>query len=284
MAKRPMREQGYAMLAAVVAIAVLALMSLSLIDTGRGITVGVSAEAEHARLAAAADAGLVIAAFHLSGPDLGRRWTIDGRPRNARFAGTDLVITVEDERGKVPINQLTDEQARSLFEGLGASGDTLSIRTDAFLDWLDEDDDPRPDGAEVDYYQRLGRHPRNGLLRNVEELALIRGMTPDLVNRLRGVATAYRDERDGFDVRYAAPLALAIMTGDGFGSPAVIDRERELAGQRPAIALATDESLVGRPLTVRIVAQRPGGGHFSRAYLIELTGRPDTFYTVRSID
>lgn len=281
----PVREDdaGYAILAAVVAIAVLALMSLGLIDSGRGVAAGVVAEAEHARLVAAADAGLAIAVRNLAEPDRARRWSIDGRPRNLRFAGADLVVTIEDERGKVPLNQMTDEQVRALFEAVGASGATLETRTDAFLDWLDEDDDARQDGAEAPYYAPLQRRPRNGALRSVEELMLVRGMTPDVVERLRAVATAYADRREGFDDRFASPLALSVISGGGLGSPAVINRERELAGQRVAIELAESDALVGRPLTIRVEARRPGGGRFVRATVIELTGRAASPYVVRAL-
>lgn len=277
-------ESGYAMLAAIFAMAVLALMSLSLIDTGRGITLGVQAEAERAHLAAAADAGLAHAVVQLGDGNRAQRWSIDGRPRNVRFAGTDLVITVEDERGKLPLNQLADEQARALFEELGASDRTLDNQAESLLDWLDDDDETRSNGAEANYYRPLRIIPRNGELRSVEELMLVRGMTPQVLQKLRGKAAAGRNQGTGFDDRFATPLALSVMSGSGPNSPAVIARERELAGQRVAIDLAEGETLVGRPLTVRVVAARPGGGRFERATLIELTGRRDTPYVIRAIN
>lgn len=287
MAQRPLHrdsEAGYALVAAVITIAVLALMSLSLIDTGRGITLGVLAEAERARLAAAADAGLAHAVVQLSDSNRTQRWSIDGRPRNFRFAGTDMVITVEDERGKLPLNQLADEQVRALFEELGASGRTLDIQTDALLDWLDDDDETRPNGAEIDYYRALRLAPRNGEMRSVEELILVRGMLSQVLLKLRGKAAAGRNQGVGFDDRFATPLALSVMSGAGDNSPAVIARERELAGQRVAIDLAEAETLVGRSLTVRVVARRPGGGRFERATLLELTGRSESPYVVRAIN
>ncbi len=272
------------MVAAVVAIAVLALMSLTLIDTGRGVTAGVLADAERARLAAAADAGLVFAVANLAATDRAGRWSIDGRARTLRFAGTDLTVRVEDERGKIPINQLTEEQVQALFETLGGDSTTVRTRTDSLLDWIDDDDEARQDGAEAPFYTSRGIRPRNGPLHSLDEMLLVRSIDGATIDRLRRVVTTYGNERDGFDERFAAPLALAIMSGSGRDSPAVIDRERELAGQRPAIELAAAESLTGRPLTVRVVAQRPGGGRFTRGYLIQLTGRADRPYVVRSVD
>lgn len=54
---------------------------------------------------------------------------------------------------------------------------------DAIMDWIDEDDEPREYGAEYDYYQNLqpAYAPKNGPLDTVEELLLVRGITPELL-------------------------------------------------------------------------------------------------------
>ena len=54
---------------------------------------------------------------------------------------------------------------------------------DAIMDWIDEDDEPREYGAEYDYYQNLQPpySPKNGPLDTVEELLLVRGITPALL-------------------------------------------------------------------------------------------------------
>src|SRR5690606_37078893 len=50
-------------------------------------------------------------------------------------------------------------------------------------DWLDADDEPRPLGAEIDYYSGLSPAYacKNGPLETVEELLLVRGVTPRLL-------------------------------------------------------------------------------------------------------
>jgi general secretion pathway protein K len=54
--------------------------------------------------------------------------------------------------------------------------------TDSILDWIDPDDQPRPSGAESDFY--LGSNPpyqaKNGPLDDLTELMLIRGVSPDM--------------------------------------------------------------------------------------------------------
>ena len=55
---------------------------------------------------------------------------------------------------------------------------------DAILDWIDADDEPREYGAEVnDYYSGLNPPyaPKNGPPDSVEELLLVRGVTPELM-------------------------------------------------------------------------------------------------------
>jgi DNA uptake protein ComE-like DNA-binding protein len=54
---------------------------------------------------------------------------------------------------------------------------------DAILDWIDTDDNPRAQGAEALDYSRMGYPygPRNGPLHSIEELLLVRDMTPALL-------------------------------------------------------------------------------------------------------
>jgi DNA uptake protein ComE-like DNA-binding protein len=54
---------------------------------------------------------------------------------------------------------------------------------EAILDWIDSDDQPRPLGAEREYYSTLNPPyaPRNGPLGSIEELLLVRDVTPALL-------------------------------------------------------------------------------------------------------
>ncbi|MCH5374078.1 MAG: type II secretion system protein GspK, partial [Planctomycetes bacterium] len=73
-----------------------------------------------------------------------------------------------------------ENMARDLLMAL--PGMTVEI-ADAILDWLDEDDEPREFGAELEYYSSLSPAyaPKNGPLETVEELLLVRGVTPQLL-------------------------------------------------------------------------------------------------------
>ena len=86
---------------------------------------------------------------------------------------------------------------------------------DAILDWLDEDEEARAFGAEAEYYSTLPTPyvPKNGPVLSVEELLLVRGVTPTLLfgadaNR-NGVLDADEQQRFGVTVETAGSLGWA---------------------------------------------------------------------------
>jgi general secretion pathway protein K len=278
-------DSGYAMVAAVAALLVFSLLALSLVRETRTTLSGVQAYADRTRLSSAADAGLAFAVHGLSIRNRAERWSIDGRTRQLDYNDLILGITVEDETGKIPIGLLEESQMRLMYDLAGISGERLNILTDSTLDWVDEDDEPRAFGAEMVFYSARGIAPRNGKLASVGELINVRGMDAALLAKLAPALTIWfgqgtQAERD----RNAVPFALAVMSGAGLNSPAVIQRQRELAGQRPAIELSEGENLIGRPLTIRITARDGNRAKFTRAFVIELTGNERKPYVVRAAE
>lgn len=279
-------DDGYAMVAAVAGVAAFAFIAFEIIAVNRGVIASVNGQVESAQLAAAADAGVSAAVWELAQPDPQQRWTIDGRTRTIRFGDTQLAITVEDEHGKIPINRLNEDQVRAMFAAAGAKGDSLDQLVDTFEDWQDEDDDKRPNGAEAPDYVQQNIKPRNGDLETVGELAMIKGMNADIYNRLAPSLTVFFGETGSFSVEDAQPLALAVLSGTDMNSPDVIERERELAGETPVMHDQQQQppDLIGRPLTVRVLARDAEGAKFQRSVIIELTGIKTDPYWVRSVD
>jgi general secretion pathway protein K len=273
-------EEGYALVAAVAAIAVFATVSLGVMAATRSALVGGIADSDAARAAAAADAGLILAVDGLLATAPEDRWAIDGRVRTLGFDGAGLAIRIEDERGKIPINLAEESQLTALLELAGLSGDKLRIARDSLEDWIDDDDEPRPDGAEADYYRATGIRPRNGALLSLGELRRVRGFDAALIERIRPLVTVTFGT-GGFDARFAQPGAIGIMQGGGEGSPAAIARRRELEGQQTAFAPTSDIALIGRPLTIIVDASLPGGAHCRRTAIISLTGDRTQPYIIR---
>jgi type II secretory pathway component PulK len=92
---------------------------------------------------------------------------------------------VTDESGKINPNALMqiDPTGKALYNALMLLPNMTADVADAVVDWIDPDDDPRPNGAENDYY--MGQSPpyrcKNGPLDSLEEMLLIRGVTPELL-------------------------------------------------------------------------------------------------------
>jgi general secretion pathway protein K len=267
------RDEGYAMIAVVAGAAAFAFIAFETISYHRGAVASVHGQVENAELRAAADAGLAAAIHGLALPDASKRWSVDGSPRTLQFADTELTIVVEDEHGKIPINRLNEDEIRRMFMVAGAKGEQLDQLVDTMQDWMDDDDDPRPHGAEAPDYAPEGIAPRNGDFESVGELALIKGMDKPIYDRLAPAVTVFFGETGAFSVDDAQPLALAVMSDEKLGAADVIQRQREMSGETAAFQSQQKQppNLIGRPVTVRITVRDAEGGTYRQATIIELT-------------
>jgi len=277
------RDSGYAMIAAIISVAAFGFIAFEMMAQNRGVLAEVRGEAEQAKLTAACNAGLYAAISNLNNPDLSLRWGIDGRARTMQFGAVNLTITVEDERGKIPVNGIIEEEAHSLFQLAGASGAQLETLTDAFEDWQDVDNTPRPSGSEAAVYAPLGYKPRNSGFHTLGELRLLRGMTDDLWQRVESATTVFFGESGGFSEGTSQPLALEVLGEEDPNSLAVMQRRRQLSGEVPPSPSVLKATLVGRTLTVRVEA-RQGGAYLKRTAIVEMTGNAADPYWFRYLD
>ncbi len=111
-----------------------------------------------------------------------------------------VLVTVEDEDRKINLNRLVlpngnapDEQRLAVFRKLLANLDIDPSIADAVVDWLDNDDTPRVGGAESSYYLSLPYpyRAKNDLFDTLDELRLVRGMTPERFEKVKPFATIY---------------------------------------------------------------------------------------------
>jgi type II secretory pathway component PulK len=268
------------MVAVIAGIGAMAVIAATLVQGTASRIDTAAAEADAARVSAAADAGVQIALQGLLAEGAGKKWAIDGRVERRSFDGLTLEITVQDERGKVPLGSIDRENIVWLLEGVGLQGERLEVAADSLQDWIDQDDDALPRGGEMDYYLPRGTVPRNDALRSVEELADVRGFTPDLVARLKDVVTT--DAGSGaFEARFATPLAIRAMVDGRDDSPQILERKREINGQRVAIALDDPDIWKNRPVTILATARMANGASATRRMVVELTGLQRLRYIVR---
>jgi type II secretory pathway component PulK len=151
---------------------------------------------------------------------------------NGSYAG--IRFGLQDESARLNINALPilEQNSAALMPTLLAAGDTAedvdaeniafsllmalpnmtADVADAILDWVDQDDEARELGAESDYYETLPTPyaAANGPIRSVDELLLVRGVTPILLfgadSNRNGVMDA--DEQQRYGVTIDTPGAL----------------------------------------------------------------------------
>lgn len=111
-----------------------------------------------------------------------REWMTDGRVYSIPFDQGTCEVKVTSEAAKVNINTVSEAPLRKIMGQMGLEGEARDVVTDSILDWRDPDDLTRMNGAENDYYRSL-KEPydcKNGNLDSIEELLLVRGVTPTL--------------------------------------------------------------------------------------------------------
>lgn len=91
-------------------------------------------------------------------------------------------VRIVDEGGKVNLNVVGETTLRTIFTNLGIQDPQQSILVDSILDWRDEDNLHRLNGAEDDYYLSLSfpYTVRNGRFDTVEDLLWVRGVTAEV--------------------------------------------------------------------------------------------------------
>ncbi len=106
----------------------------------------------------------------------------------------DIKIQVSDESAKFSMALAQEDPLllKMIFEVMGISMQEAETLSDSLLDWVDEDDLERLNGAESDYYENGEDcyHPPNEALQSWEELRLIQGFDVLFFDE-RGRPTAY---------------------------------------------------------------------------------------------
>ncbi|MDD3444790.1 MAG: type II secretion system protein GspK [Zavarzinia sp.] len=278
------RRRGFALPAAVAGVAAFALIALAMVDWGRGVGTLLQARADVARLEAAAEAGLALAIHGAGLVDARRRWPADGSTRRIAFQGVDLAITVENERGFVPLNAVTTPVLLALFSHAGAASAHLSNLAAELEDWRDADDETRPGGAEKGAYAAVGIIPRNGPLREAGELALLRGMDAALLARLLPlISLVPRADMGMMDGRGARPEVLAIMAGVGPEEYEAMRRARAGEGTGDQTPGTPEDPAEARALfRITVEARLAPDGMVRHQTVVEFTGDPRRPYWIRS--
>lgn len=234
-------QQGMALLITVMTVALLTAVTLQYHKTTWDKYLASHNYMTGSQLTAIADSGIRIALAVLeSDPaevdSLHDGWAaLDQEPFRELFPAGTLKLRVDDLSGRLPINTIVQREgqggkneavaqilARLLRSGAFPSveDDTMAEEiVDAIVDWIDEDDKESDFGAENSYYQSLSKPYtcKNRPLDYIEELLLVRGITPELLfgsGKNPGLAeflTVFATEDGKINLNTAAPLLIRCL-------------------------------------------------------------------------
>jgi general secretion pathway protein K len=140
-----------------------------------------------------AEAAINLAVLALRDPDDETRMLADGRIYETQIDGVLLEVSATDERGKVDINATDELTLATLFTGHGMELQDAELLAAAVMDWRDEDELERVNGAEEDAYLAAGLElgPANRPFMMTEELLQVIGMKYELYRLLEPGITVF---------------------------------------------------------------------------------------------
>ncbi len=110
-------------------------------------------------------------------------WFPRYEPYRLELQDMSLGVRVVNTRGKLDINSVDVHLLEEVLNVCGVkSASRVSSIANSILDWIDQDDQRRPDGADSDYYLSLSQPylPKNNAMQDIHELLLVRGVTRDI--------------------------------------------------------------------------------------------------------
>jgi type II secretory pathway component PulK len=144
------------------------------------------------------------------------------------FGSARFTLRLRDAGAALNVNAADEAMLRQfLAEGLGLDYDRADRLTQAILDWRDEDELPRINGAEREEYLRAGRAvlPPNRNLADLDELLDVIGMDAELFERMRPYLSVVGSGQ--INVNAAPEPVLASLPGMTRGGAAELVRLRE---------------------------------------------------------
>ena len=208
------------------------------------------------------------------------RWRVDGTPRDFTFGDVKMRIAIQDELGRIDLNQADRSLLAGLFRSAGLDAEAAADFADKVLDWRSTGPGMQPSGIRASGFQiaDLKYVPRNGPFQSVDELKLVKGITTDLYERVEPALTVYSG-RQFIDPQFAPREALAALPGQSRDVAAVIVSHSRQGGRAGTIDPAIP--LGGRAFGIRLQIALSDGGR-TRDVVVRLTDQPHRPYWLLS--
>lgn len=186
---------------------------------------------------------------------------------------------IEDEKGKLNVNGAKRDTIEDLLRLMGVEKTQRDIIADSIEDWKDENHEFHLNGAEDDYYSAFAapHGSKDDLLDSIEELLLVRGITPALfygkkdaqeagAQGLADLLTVRGDEK--ININTADEIVLGAVLGQGKAQEIMLRRTTEGYFDKPAFAGTTTSDTFaiysrgeanGIEAAIKVIAERKPG-------------------------
>lgn len=196
------RHRYHARSSGIALIAVLWLLSLLTLLATAAAVMSVSHRraaqrlGERVRLEASADSAIRVVALRLVAPSPSGEIPVMGKPLQLEMPAGPAQVLIQRERARIDLNTADEQLIFAIFAANGWEVAKAQAMAARIADWIDADDEPRKEGAEVRDYAAVGRRygPRNGAFESVEELRQVLG-SEDISPSLFEAFTVYTHER-----------------------------------------------------------------------------------------
>ena len=214
-------ERGFVVVAAlwiIVALAALAtIFSTYLSSSARAVALADNALQREALVSASQE----LTAFQLLRADDETRPTLGAF--QFRMNDADVAVSFKSEAARIDLNFASPEMLTGLFMGLGASQAVGDGAAQSIVAWRERASAKRDGNAAVQPNGSDTASPQNGtasldknetrsLFAHVNELALVEGIPPALIERALPFVTVFNGSK-GIDARIAAPQVLVGLPG-----------------------------------------------------------------------
>jgi general secretion pathway protein K len=203
--------RGFIVVAVLWILAALSALVLIYLTYVTNTAVVVAGSTERVQAEAMVTAAIELAAYQLTGLTEAARPT--SGTFNARVGPGKVSVTFRSEAARIDLNSASKGLLSGLIIGLGASPSNAAAYADRIMAWRAPTESP-DDDPENSFYRTSGAAytPRHAPFPQVEELWLVRGIPPLVVERMLPFVTVFSNLAS-INILDAAPQVVAALPG-----------------------------------------------------------------------
>src|SRR5437588_1808689 len=189
----PWESRGFALIVVLWAFVLISLIVTHLTASGRTELRIAGNLAANAAAQAAADGAIYRAIFNVLDPRQDEHWDLDGGMHELQIADTRVALRLENEAARVNPNLASTPLLQALLEVVSGNPEQAASVAVTIAEWVGAKKGPQPlTGSNADYGAAgMEYRPPREPFESIEELARVRGVTPDLFQLLRPHLTLF---------------------------------------------------------------------------------------------